>query len=134
VPRIPETITPIAGVQPNPDASLSIYALATSISRFNQPVDPGSVFAPGFDTLFIFYAFDNMNWGVPVTRALYRDGELTFAAQDPWNYYPSGRAYYYFFDLNQTYEPGDYEVQLFIGETLAARETFTVREINASGD
>ncbi len=107
---------------------MNIYALSDGITRNGQPLNPDTEFAPGFPSIFVFYEFSRVNWSASITRVLYRDGELLSVTQEHWSNQLSGHGHYYFFELEDGFTPGEYEIQFFIGETLAARAPFVVRE------
>jgi hypothetical protein len=115
-------------VTPNPEASVTIYALSTLISHDLMPIDPHSEFAPGFACIYVFYEFHSMDGGLPWTRTLYRDGLLLEAEHARWGPYRDGERFYYFCRPEDGFIAGDYELQFFVGDELATSAAFTVRE------
>ncbi len=113
---------------PDPEARITIYALSTRISTRRTPISPGTQFEPGFTCLYAFYEFRAMDWGVPFTPLLYREGVLIGAEPTRWEAERDGRRYYFFCRPEGGYVAGNYELQLFIGNALAARAAFVIRE------
>jgi hypothetical protein len=123
----PYVTPPTSAVTPLPNARIAITALDDQISSASTPLNPRTTFDAGIKRLYLFIEFENMEQGVMWTRSLYRDGELVESGSYLWGLNTDGTTYFFF--GNETgFEPGSYEVRLFIGDapTPASTVTFVV--------
>ncbi|GAB4436262.1 MAG: hypothetical protein Kow00120_03300 [Anaerolineae bacterium] len=107
---------------------MTIYALATRITTRRTPIDPGTRFAPSFTCIYVFFEHRAIDWGLSWTAVLYRDGALIGAESRRWSSERDGWGFYFFCRPEGGYVAGDYEIQFFLADTLAARARFVVRE------
>lgn len=103
-------------VTPLPEASIWITALDDQISDDLTPVNPRTSFVAGTIRVYFFVEFEAMTQGVKWTRALYRNGELIDGSNYRWGLEENGTSYF-FFGNDSGFEPGLYEIRLFIGDT-----------------
>jgi hypothetical protein len=113
------TFTPLAtpappGVTPRPGASLRITALSDQIDAALRPVNPRTEFSAGIKRIYFFVEFSGMTEGVPWRRAIFREDELFDDSTYPWGLASSGTAHF-FFGQDSGFEPGSYELRLYIG-------------------
>jgi hypothetical protein len=123
----PYVTPPTSAVTPLPNARIGITALDDQISSASTPLNPRTTFDAGIKRVYLFIVFENMAQGVMWTRSLYRDGELVESGSYLWGLNTDGTNYFFF--GNETgFEPGSYEVRLFIGDasTPASTVTFVV--------
>lgn len=135
-PSIPlpnSALSPIPSAVPaREDARIAIITLATDVDANEQPVDPGTEFPPGDYRLYIFFTYEGMNEGATTTFAWY--GNEEFIDSDTWawdlderrRWGEEGRTYYYF-RLPGGWEPGLYEVHVFIEDRLQGAARFIVK-------
>jgi len=113
-------------VTPNPDARFSPVEFARRLNGVLQPVDPGVLFNQPITTIFGAFTYANMTVGAQWTSLWFRDGELITYESIEWNGASGG---YGFADLvlpAEEWEPGIYEVQIFVGDTWKTSGSFEV--------
>lgn len=119
------TFTPLATldktirVTPRPGASLTITALDDRISDTLSPVNPRAAFITGTRRIYYFVTFRNMSEGVQWTRQLYKDKTLIDETSYVWGLESNGTSFF-FFGSNKGFEPGEYEIRLFVGDSTEA--------------
>ena len=109
------------------DARIAIITLAADLDDSDQPVDPGTEFPPGDHRVYLFISYEDMTNGVPWTLALYREGEFLDAATQLWEWGEQGSTYL-FYKPPEGYEPGLYEMQVFIEARLQGVAQFVIVE------
>ncbi len=115
------TFTPNAtqvasSVTPQPGATLRIVALDDQIDASYRPVNPRTTFEAGIKRLYLFVEFSTMSEGVLWRRVITKDGELFDDNAYLWGLEDSGSGYF-FFGHDNGFEPGNYEIRLYIGQT-----------------
>lgn len=111
----PRAATLIPGsITPQPDANLTITALDNRISDTLEPVNPRTTFTAETQRIYFFIDYAAMSDGVPWTRQLYKDGAQIDSVTYTWRQGRSGTTYF-FFGSADGFEPGNYEIRLFIG-------------------
>ncbi len=111
----PRAITSIpGGITPQPEASLTITALDDRISDTLEPVNPRTTFIAGTHRIYFFVEYAAMSDGVAWTRKLYKNGEQIDSVSYDWRQGRTGTTYF-FFGSADGFEPGNYEIRLFIG-------------------
>lgn len=108
----------ISSVTPEPDAQIVITALDDQISDTLEPINPRTLFQAGTTRIYLFVEFRSMTQGVLWKRLLYRDGELIDGNTYLWGSEPEGQSYF-FFGNDSGFEPGAYEVRVYIGESAS---------------
>jgi hypothetical protein len=137
-PFIPTPTTDVAlpesAATPLPDAvpagegaHITFITLAAERDEAGQPVDPGTEFPPGDHRVYLFISYEGMANGVAWTFAVYQDGELLDSATQAWEWGAAGKTYLYFKPPGG-YEPGLYEMQVFVEEQLKGVAQFVVTE------
>lgn len=129
-PTFTPNVTPlISTVTPHPMAEIMIVGLDDQISDDLMPIDPRTSFEAGITRLYMFVAFRNMTQGVLWHRNLYQDGELIDSNSYLWGLETEGNSYF-FFGSDNGFEPGTYEIRVFIGNNLDPVSTtqFTITE------
>ncbi len=134
---VPEmALSPLPSAVPaGEDARIAVITLATEEDAAGQPVDPGNEFAPGDHRVYLFFTFEAMQRGVPTTFAWYRDEELIEFCSDTWlwgqaeerDWGEKGRTSYYC-KPPVGWEPGTYEIRVFIETRLQGIAQFAIRE------
>jgi hypothetical protein len=127
--RLPESAaTPLPDAVPAGEgAHITVITLAAERDEAGQPVDPGAEFPPGDHRVYLFISYEGMANGVAWTFAIYRDGELVDSATQMWEWGPAGKTYLYFKPPGG-YEPGMYEMQVFVEERLQGVAQFVITE------
>lgn len=112
-------------VTPPANAVIDITAVSSSISSDLRPVNASDEFPVGTPRLYVWLEYDNMADGVSFSRAVLYNGDVLQVRTEPWERGEEGIAYYYF-DAQNGWPPGSYEVQFYIGDKLADTQSFSV--------
>jgi hypothetical protein len=101
----------------------------------DQPVDPGTEFAPGDYRMYVFFTYEGMNEGATTTFAWYGNGEFIDFCSDTWawdlaegrRWGEKGRTSFYCRPPGG-WEPGVYEIHVFIEDRLQGVAGFEIKE------
>ena len=113
-------------VTPNLDAIISPLSFSRAIDAANKAVSPAKTFANPVGHLYASFSFDKMTKGMQWSALWYRDGVLVYAESYPWE---GGSGGYGYTDWNppaSDWQPGNYEVQLFVAAYWWQSGRFTV--------
>lgn len=116
---------PLALVTARPGARVEVIAADDTISANLTPIQPRTAFPAGVKRLYFFFVFRNMSNGAAWSRVLYRDGVPVQGQAYLWSQGSEGDSFF-FFGSADGYEPGSYEVRLFLGETEVSRFPFVI--------
>jgi hypothetical protein len=119
-----------SAVPPPADARFEFLAFAQSVDESAQPVDPGTEFPVGVERIYIFFRYDGLLPNVPWTTAWYRDDELVAGGTKLWEPDKSSGERHEFLAFPGGFPEGEYEVQVWLGDRLQVRATFTVVNVN----
>ena len=111
---------------PNPDAVFSPLTFSKKINKNYQAVNPNDVFAAPIDTLYATFSYDSMTRNSQWTALWFREGELICMESIPWNGASGGYGYTECKLNADRWQPGNYSVQIFVGETWKQTGTFRV--------
>jgi hypothetical protein len=109
-------------------ASLTITAISSRITANLLPLDPGDSFAAGIPRIYFFFDYENLVQGVSWSQVLLYNGEVVRSQTETWTWDAVGKDVYYYFETRGGWPAGSYEVQFYLGDQLAASETFTLGE------
>jgi len=136
VPLPEDAVARLPDAVPAPDeAGITFVAFALQESN-GAPVDPGTEFPPGDHRVYFFFDYQEMESGVTWTYRWCQDGAcgdgLTCswgipAGECPWVSTTSGTTHLFFKPING-YEPGLYEVRVWIEDRIQVVESFVIRE------
>ncbi len=120
--RFESTITPL---------SVPVFSPVRFARRLDenfQPIEPALEFENPITEIFGVFSYDQMTPGAQWTALWYRNGELVFYETLSWNGGTGGYGYTSWAPPTEEWQPGIYEVQLFIGNQWieGASGTFTV--------
>jgi hypothetical protein len=113
-------------VTPNPNAVFSNLSFSRRLTGEYLPIDPAVTFSNPIDALYASFSYDSMSVGTQWTALWFRDGELIHYESKPWNGASGGYGYSDCLIPTENWLPGNYEVQMFIGEQWKASGTFAV--------
>ena len=115
-PFLPEAIQALFGgpVTPNPEAAFSPLQFSTQLDN-SQPVAPKTVFELPIKTMYGGFAYNNTVPGAQWTALWYRNSQLVDYETKPWDGGTGGLGYTDSSDPIGGWQPGSYEVQLFMG-------------------
>jgi len=126
---LPEpALSPLPSAVPaGEDARIAIITLAAGLDDGGQPVDPGAEFPPGDHRVYLFVSYEGLADGVAWTFAVYHEGEFLDGTTQLWEWGEQGTTY---FDYKppQGYEPGVYEMRLFIEDRAQAVAQFVIMD------
>lgn len=109
------------------DARIAIITLAAGRDDSDQPVGPGTEFPPGDHSVYLFVSYEGMVNGVAWTFAIYHEGEFLDATTQLWEWGEQGTTYFYY-KPPEGYEPGVYEMRVFIETRLQGVAQFVITE------
>lgn len=133
---LPETaLSPLPSVVPaGPEAQITLVTFALG-EEDGLPVDPGFEFAPGDRRIYLFFEYRGMDVGVVWTYGWYREGEYVEGNTCPWGrvvedcprIFGRSGSNYLFFRMPGGYEPGVYEVRVWIENRFQDEAQFVIR-------
>ena len=109
------------------DARINLIAADDAVTGNATPLEPQTDFAAGTQRIYLFMNFENMDNGVAWTRILFRDDVPVQGQAYLWSMGTSGSSYF-FFGHESGYEPGDYEVRIYLRDSVVSQFPFTVSE------
>jgi len=118
---------PPSAVPAGEDARIVIVTLAAGQDDSSQPVGPGTEFPPGDHRVYLFISYDGLTDGVAWTFAVYHDEKFLDGTTQLWEWGEQGMTYLYY-KPPQGYEPGIYEMHLFIEDRLQGVAQFVIAE------
>jgi len=134
---LPETaLSPLPSAVPaGEDARISVITFAAGEDAAGEPVDPGSEFPPGDQRVYLFFTFEGMEDGVTTTFAWYKGEEFIDFCSDTWlwglvegrEWGERGKSSYYCKPPGG-WEPGTYEIRVFIEDRLQGVAQFAIGE------
>ncbi len=104
-----------------------VITLAVDRDASGQPVDPGTEFPPGNHRVYLFISYESMANGVTWTFATYREGEFLDGTTQLWEWGKQGKTYLYY-EPPGAYDPGMYEMHVFIETRLQGIAQFVITE------
>jgi hypothetical protein len=107
------------------NALVRIVAADTAVSGNNTPIEPREIFESGARRIYLFTSFRDMSNGVAWSRVLYRDGTPVQGSTLLWAMGAEGSGYF-FFGAESGYAPGDYRIELWLGDQLVSEFEFVV--------
>lgn len=132
VPTMPPSDGPTPELSPVPagsEASVKFTALAMEKNESGLPVNPGFEFPPGDHAVYVFFTYEGMQNGVERTFIWYKEGEFLERCSQTalWEWGDRGRTSYYC-EPSTGWEPGDYEVHVFVEDRLQFLVEFVITE------
>jgi type VI secretion system secreted protein VgrG len=111
---------------PNPNARFSEITFSTDIDDDYQPNNPSDTFENPLDTIYGSFSYDQMITNSQWSSLWFRDGEIVCIESFPWNGASGGFGFTECTLPGADWLPGQYEVQLFAGETWKVSGFFSV--------
>jgi hypothetical protein len=127
-PRVPLAIESEfeSTITPNPAAVFSPLQFARELDEEFQPINPDTVFQNPIDHLFAQFSYDQMTVGAQWTALWYRGNELVNYETKPWDGQVGGWGYTDWNPEPHNWLPGEYEVQIFVGQEWKVSGRFIV--------
>ena len=115
-PYIPPAIEALfnSDVTPNPDAVFSPLQFSTVYENF-ECVAPSTTFVNPIREMWACFSYNNMSPGVQWTAMWYRGNELVHYETLPWDGTTGGLGFAQWAPPPEMWEPGTYDVQIFVG-------------------
>jgi len=123
--QTPFIVTIESQVTPPADTTIAITAISSGISASLQPINANTQFPVSMPRFYIWLEYDNMADGVSWSRVLIRNGGVLRSESEAWDRAEKGVVYYYF-DAPNGWPAGSYEVQIYIGDKVAASQKFEI--------
>lgn len=125
-PALPDAISVLIRetVTPRPEAAFSPIEVATRLDRLNRPIDPGDERENPIRRLYGAFTYNNLTDGVRWTAIWYLSAKVVCLETQPWDGGTGGYGYTEC-EMDQ-WLPGEYEIQMFIGESWKVSKRFTV--------
>jgi len=111
---------------PNPDAIFSPLVFSKNIDANYQAIEASDVFADPIEVMYATFSYDSMTRNAQWTALWFREGELICMETIPWNGASGGYGYTECQQEADQWQPGNYSVQIFVGETWKQTGTFRV--------
>jgi hypothetical protein len=109
---------------PDPEAVFSTVLVARRIDRQNRPIGATELFMNPVGRLFGTFTYDNLTDGLRWTAIWYAGSELICLETQAWE---GGTGGYGYTECEPgVWLPGEYEVQIFLGETWMVSTRFTI--------
>lgn len=126
-PEIPEALTVLfrETLTPRPEAVFSAVEISRGIDSLNRAVSPQDRFENPIEILYGAFTYDFLDDGVRWTAIWYRGREIVCSETKPWD---GGTGGYGYTECNPQggFQPGDYEVQMFLGERWVVSTRFAI--------
>jgi type VI secretion system secreted protein VgrG len=128
-PRIPLAIEAEfeSTITPNPEAVFSPLVFAQAVDEDYNPVNPNIVFQNPIGHLYAVFSYDEMTKGAQWTAVWYRNNtELVHFETKPWDGEVGGYGYTDWNPLPEDWLPGEYSVEIYVGQTWKVSGRFTI--------
>ncbi len=113
-------------ITPNPDAAFSELTFTDGLDDQYRPLKPGEVFQNPIVHMYAVFSYDQMIVGSQWSALWYRDGELVHYETIPWNGGSGGLGFTDWQPDPSEWHPGQYEVQIFVGNVFRQAGQFIV--------
>ena len=126
-PEIPEGLTVLfrETITPRPEAVFSTIEISRNLDTLNRAVAPASGFENPIDALFGAFTYDFLEDGVRWTAIWYFESSIVCSETKPWDGGTGGYGYTECEPL-QGWQPGEYEVQMFLGKNWIVSSRFRI--------
>ena len=127
LPKIPENIQKRfhASITPAFDARIGGLRFATEVNN-SQPVGPSTSFLNPIKKMYAVFSYARMLPGTQWTVLWYLDGELVHFETKIWQDEESGLGFALFEQSPYKWQPGQYEVQIYVGTQFKISGAFTL--------
>lgn len=133
-PALPEEIQATIQTPVGVDASAVFSPVTFSTKTENGVViDMQTNFDLPIKTIYGGFSYDRMATGVQWTAIWLYEGKIICSETKPWSYAPGGYGYTDCTRPESEWKPGNYEVQIFVGQTWKNSGTFTVQGVTSNG-
>lgn len=131
-PQLPEEISVLLRetITPDPGSIFSPIQVATQLNNSVQAVNPSEEFNLPLGRLYGAFSYNQMQDGVRWTAVWYRGSSIVCLETQEWD---GGTGGFGYTECEPTdgWAPGDYEIQIFVGEEWKVSTRFTI--LSSSG-
>lgn len=126
-PEIPEGLTVLfrETITPRPEAVFSTIEISRNLDTLNRAIAPATGFENPIDVLFGAFTYDFLEDGVRWTAIWYLESSIVCSETKPWDGGTGGYGYTECEPL-EGWLPGEYEVQMFLGENWIVSSRFRI--------
>jgi hypothetical protein len=111
-------------VTPPSEAALSPIEIATGLGQNNQAINPRDEFENPLGRLYGAFTYNNLVNGVQWSAIWYREGEIVCIENQTWT---AGTGGFGYTECEpRVWQPGEYEIQMFLGERWMVSKRFSV--------
>jgi hypothetical protein len=113
---------------PDPASVFSTLTFSKKVDENNLPVDPQTEFKNPIGSLYATFSFDKMVAGTQWTAVWYQVANWKMICYEtkPWDASTGGYGYTECAASADLWQPGEYEVQLFVGQVWSSSGRFVV--------
>jgi hypothetical protein len=111
---------------PNPDAVFSPITFSRGLDKNLKPIESATVFNNPIVVIYGTFSYDQMVRGSQWSALWFRDGSLFFYESFPWDGFTGGVGYTECRLPAEEWLPGEYEVQIYVGEVWKRTGQFSV--------
>ncbi len=126
-PEIPDALMVLfrETITPRPEAVFSPLEFSQRLDRLNRAIGPGEAFENPVPMLFGAFTYDALDDGIRWTALWYFGPEIVCSETKPWD---GGTGGYGFTECAPLggFQPGEYEVRMFLGETWEVSGRFLI--------
>jgi type VI secretion system secreted protein VgrG len=133
-PQLPEEIRILIRetITPNPEAVFSPILVADRLDRNNQPINPQVEFSSPQGRIFGAFSYNNLQDGVRWTAIWYFNQQILCLETQVWD---GGTGGYGYTECEQeTWLPGQYDIQIFFADEWKVSTYFEVLEPKSTAD
>ena len=107
------------------NTNLSPLAFSTEVTDDLEAVDPQRIFPEGFFTIYATFGYAEMADGMEWAWVWRRNGEVVSGGNELWAYGDDGPGYVYL-NPEEGFQPGEYEVEVWVNSELLTSSTLVV--------
>jgi len=115
------------GLTPPADVIFSRIEFSNQgIDSLYRPIQPAEFFTNPVGEMYAYYSYDGMSDGIQWSALWYREGDLVNYETSPWIWGTGGSGFSEWKPDPESWLPGEYQVQIFVGLDWIVAGTFIV--------
>ncbi len=123
LPGVFDQVEPATPLKDN--TALGTLSFSTEITDQYESVNPRSLFAEGFFTLYATFAYDDMADGMSWSWVWRHNGEVVEGDNELWQYGSNGPGYVYL-NPEQGFQFGEYSLEVWVNGEMMAQSSVTM--------